>query len=78
MPGVKIAQRPTITELTMAFTVSAQRNPNVRKTIGIIVFMPSAPNTLATVISPDWKAVKPKPSCRNSGRRNGMQPTPAR
>ena len=42
--------------LIRAFTVSARRNPKRRRTIGMTVFMPSAPTTLAKVIRPDWKA----------------------
>ena len=36
------------------------RNPNRRSTIGMIVFIPIAPNTLATVIRPDWKGGEAK------------------
>ena len=77
-PGVKVAQRPTSAALTSAFTVSARLKPKRRRMIGITVFMPMAPTTLESVISPDWNAVRPKPSCSSSGSRNGIAPMPQR
>ena len=43
-----------------------------------VVFMAMAPTALAKVSSPDWSAESPKPSWKNSGKRNGMAPRPMR
>ena len=61
-PGVKVAQAATSTALISAFTTSTRRNPWRRRMNGITVFMPMAPTTFDSVISPDWKAVRLKPS----------------
>ena len=58
--------------------VSAMRKPNRRSTNGMIIFIPSAPTTFATVIMPASNAVMLKPSCKVSGSRNGMAPMPPR
>ena len=42
------------------------------------VFIPMAPTAEAKVTSPDWNGVSPKPSCINSGSRNGSAPMPSR
>src|SRR6516164_9272182 len=57
-PGVKVAQAATNAALISAFTTSTRRNPYRRRMIGITVFMPMAPTTFDSVISPDWKAVR--------------------
>ena len=61
-----------------ALVTSTRLKPKRRMIGAAVVFMAMAPTALAKVSSPDWSAVRPKPSWKNSGRRNGMAPTPMR
>ena len=77
-PGVNVAQAATSAALMSAFTVSTHLKPKRRRMIGTAVFIPMAPTTLESVMSPDWKAVRSKPSWSRSGSRNGIAPMPER
>src|SRR3954470_17085702 len=72
--GVEIvnsAQAARNTELTTALTVIMLRKPKVRMMRAASVFMPMAPTADENVTRPDWNGDRPKPTCINSGSRNG-------
>ena len=77
-PGMKVAQVATSAVLMSALTVESRRKPILRRTMGMMVFMPMAPTTLQIVMRPDWNAVMWNPSCSRSGSRNGIAPMPER
>ncbi len=79
--GVEIvnsAQAARKAELTTALTVIMLRKPNALMMRAASVFMPMAPTAEANVTRPDWNGDRPKPTCINSGSRNGSAPMPSR
>ena len=54
------------------------RKPKVRMMRAASVFMPMAPAAEANVTRPERSGDRPKPTCINSGSRNGSEPMPRR
>ncbi len=81
MCGVPIVNRATAAMkqlLITAFDTSTRLKPNWRMMGAAVAFMAMAPTALAKVSIPDWSGFMPKPSCRKSGSRKGVAPTPMR
>ena len=79
--GVALVNRPLMAMKTDEITplmIKTVRKPKRLRTRCTVSFMVSAPATAAQVISPDCRGDMPKPSCRSSGRRKGVAPTPIR
>src|SRR5436305_7447746 len=76
--AVNSAQAARKNELTMALIVIMLRKPKVRMMRAASAFIPIAPTAEAKVTRPDWNGVRPKPTCINSGSRNGSAPMPSR
>ena len=75
---MKAAGSATKPPAITALTTSTLRKPKRRRIGGAANFMAIAPIAAAKVMMPDWNGVMPKPTCRSSGRRNGVAPTPMR
>ena len=75
---VNSAQAARKTELTTALMIMMLRKPKVRMMRAASVFMPIAPTAEANVTRPERNGDRPKPTCINSGSRNGSAPMPRR
>ena len=76
--GENAAHAAMNTALTPALTTSTGRKPKRLRILAATVFMVKAPRVAENVIRPDWNGVILKPTCSNSGSRNGSAPIPQR
>ncbi len=76
--AVNSAEAARNSELTIALITMILRKPKVLMIRAARVFMPIAPTAEANVTRPDLNGDSPKPTCINSGSRNGSAPMPRR